>query len=90
MVRLQAFQAAARERGFVEENQSPGGTVMWLRKKTPDAARQTHQRMCIDTATNSVTIYWLTIAGELSSKTFRSVPALKEWFALKTEIILHR
>jgi hypothetical protein len=90
MVKLQAFQTAARQGGFVEVNESAEGTVLWLRKKTPDTARETHQRMCIDSLTNSVTVYWMTVPGKVSSKTFRGVPALQEWFELTPEIVLQR
>ena len=90
MQKLQAFQTAARERGFVMENESSEGTVLWLRKNTPATARDTHQRMCIDSLTNSVTVYWMTLPGKLSSKTFRGVPALQEWFEVGPEAILQR
>jgi|SRR5580692_10895876 hypothetical protein len=87
---LQAFQAAARQRGFVEVNESGEGTVLWLKKKAPDMTRETHQRMCIDGLTNSVTVYWMTVPGKVNSKTFRGVPALQEWFDLKLETIVQR
>jgi hypothetical protein len=90
MEKLQAFQTAARQGGFVEVNESAEGTVLWLRKKTPDTVRETHQRMCIDSLTNSVTVYWMTVPGKVSSKTFRGVPALQEWFELTPEIVLQR
>jgi len=61
MERLQAFQTAAHEGGFVEVNEAAEGTVLWLRKKAPDTARETHQRMCIDSLTNSATVYWLSL-----------------------------
>ena len=80
MVKLQAFQAAARKVGFVEVNESAGGTVLWLRKKTAETERETHQRMCIDSLTNSVTVYWTALPGKLYSKTFRDVLVLQEWF----------
>lgn len=90
MESLQAFQIAAREGGFVEVNESAQGTVLWLRKDTPDTARETYQRMCIDSMTNSVTVYWMSVPGKLNSKTFRGVPALQEWFELKLEAIVER
>ncbi len=90
MQKLQAFQTAAREGGFVAEKESTEGTVLWLRKSTPATARDTHQRMCIDALTNSVTVYWMTLPGKLSSKTFRGVPALQEWFEIGPETILQR
>jgi hypothetical protein len=83
MEKLQAFQAAARESGFVEVEETEGGSVLWFRKDTADAATETHQRICMDSLTNSVTVYWATVPGKIDSKTFRSAPALREWFALR-------
>jgi hypothetical protein len=51
MLRLQAFQTAARDGGFVKVSESVEGNVLWLRKTAPDTVRETHQRMCIDTLT---------------------------------------
>jgi hypothetical protein len=90
MVKLQAFQTAAREGGFFAEKESAEGTVMWLRKNTPETARETHQRMCIDSLTNSVTVYWMTVPGEVNSKTFRGVPELQEWFEVGPGTIMQR
>jgi hypothetical protein len=90
MQRLEAFQMVARAGGFVEVNESAEGTVLWLRKNTPDTARETHQRMCMDSLTNSVTVYWVTVPGKVNSKTFRSAPALQEWFELRPETIAQR
>ena len=90
MERLQTFQTAARKCGFVEVNESGGGTVLWLRRKAPDTARDTHQRMCIDSLTKSATVYWINVPGDLKSKTFRDVPALQEWFELRLEMIVPR
>jgi hypothetical protein len=90
MEKLLAFQTAAREGGFVPEKESAEGTVLWLRKNAPATTRDTHQRMCIDALTNSVTVYWMTLPGKLNSKTFRGVPALQEWFEVGPEAILQR
>jgi len=90
MEKLQAFQTAARKGGFVEVQESAEGTVLWLQKSPPATTRDTHQRMCIDSLTNSVTVYWMTLPGKLSSKTFRGVPALQEWFEVGPEPILQR
>ena len=79
METLQDFQMAARDGGFVVVSESGEGTVLWLKKKAPDAARDTHQRMCIDSLTNSVTVYWMAAPGKVKSQTFRGVPALQEW-----------
>jgi hypothetical protein len=90
MVRLQAFQTAAREGGFVQIDESAEETVLWLRKNAPGTARETHQRMCIDSVTGSVTVYWMAVPGKVTSKTFRGVPALQEWFKLGPQTILQR
>jgi hypothetical protein len=81
MEKLQAFQAAARQGGFEDVEECDGGTVLWLRKGTSDRATQTHQRMCIDSCTNILTVYWMTALGNVDSKTFRSASSLQEWFA---------
>jgi hypothetical protein len=90
MMKLEAFQTAAREGGFVAEIEMGEGTVQWLRKIPSHMARDTHQRMCIDTMTNSVTLYWVGDPGKLNSKTFRDVPALQEWFQLEPRPIVQR
>ena len=90
MVRLQAFRAAAREGGFVQVEESSEETILWLRKSAPAAARETHQRMCIDSVTGSVTVYWMADPGKVNSKTFRGVPALQEWFKLGPPTLLQR
>jgi hypothetical protein len=90
MMNLEAFQSAAREGGFVAEIGMGEGTVQWLRKIPPHMARDTHQRMCIDSMTNSMTVYWVGDVGKLNSKTFRNVSALEEWFQLEPQPILER
>jgi hypothetical protein len=75
MEKLQAFQATAREGGFISVQESEDGTVMWLKKATADA----EDRMCIDVMTSSVTVYWATIPWKINSKTFRATSALQEW-----------
>jgi hypothetical protein len=83
MEKMQALQAAARQGGFVQVEESGEGTVLWLRKETADAATKTHQRICIDSMSNSLTVYWMTAPGKVDSKTFRNAPSLQEWFALQ-------
>jgi hypothetical protein len=83
MEKMQALQAAARQGGFVQVEESGEGTVLWLRKETADAATKTHQRICIDSMSNSLTVYWMTAPGKIDSKTFRNAPSLQEWFALQ-------
>jgi hypothetical protein len=90
MEKLQAFQTAARKGGFVEVKKSAEGSVLWLRKNTPRTSKKMHQRMCIDSVTNSVTVYWMTAPGKINSKTFRGVPALQEWFEPRLDTIMPR
>jgi hypothetical protein len=90
METLQGFQAVARERGFIEVNEIVGGSVLWLRKNASSTRRETHERMCIDSLTNSATVYWMTVPGKLNSKTFRGAAALEEWFELKPETEMER
>ena len=88
--RIRAFKIAAHEVGYVESSESEDGTVLWLHKNSLPASRDTHQNMCIDSLTNSATLFWMTLAGKLTSKTFRGVPALQEWFKLTPELIMER
>ena len=78
MEKLKAFQDVARDNGFVEAEETEDGTVLWLKKPTAD----TEERMCVDSLTDSVTVFWATIPWKINSKTFRAVSAFKEWFAL--------
>jgi len=78
MQELQTFQAAARDNGFVAAEESKDGTVLWFRKAAPDASTGTHQRLCLDTMTNSPTVFWISAQGQTYSKTFRSVTLLRE------------
>ena len=43
-------------------------------------AEETDDRMCVDSLTNSVTVFWATMPWKINSKTFRAVSALQEWF----------
>jgi hypothetical protein len=81
MDKLHEFRAAALESGFVQVEECEGGTILWLRKQTPDIATNTHQRICIDSQANLLTVYWMTILGKIDSKSFRTVPSLQAWFA---------
>ena len=83
MEKLQALQAAARAGGFLQVEESEEGTVLWLRKEKFDAATKTHQRICIDSLANILTVYWMNALGKIDSKTFRNVPSLQEWFVLQ-------
>jgi hypothetical protein len=81
--RIQSFQDVAHDAGFVELNTSADETVLWLIKSGSHAAETNHQRMCIDTLTNSVTIFWMTPTGKLDSTTFRQISALQKWCGLE-------
>ena len=58
------------------------GGVLWLRQQSPDAVTKTHQRICLDSQTNSATVYWMNSLEKVVSKTFRSAAALRAWLAL--------
>ena len=53
-------------------------------------SRWTKPHLCIDNLTNSATVDWMTVPGDLKSKTFRDVPALQEWFEIRLEMIVQR
>jgi hypothetical protein len=78
---IQAFQIAALKCGFVEMDECGRGTVVWLKRAKMDAPAETHQRMCIDTVTDSATVYWTNVRDKIDSKTFRSVTTLQEWMS---------
>jgi hypothetical protein len=88
MDRLRPFQATAREGGFVELNESGDGTVLWLKKSSRDASREIHERMCIDNVTSSATVFWVSSAGGLNSKTFRNAVSLEEWLKVRTQSLV--
>jgi hypothetical protein len=85
MDRLRPFQATAHEDGFVELNESRDGTVLWLKKTSRDESREIHERMCIDSVTNSATVFWVSSAGGLNSKTFRNDVSMQEWFKVRSQ-----
>ena len=83
METLQQFQSAVRENGFIEVGESRDGSSAWFRKATPDANTSVHKRLCIDSLTNSATVFWETAPTLMHSKTFRNVKSLEDWFALR-------
>src|SRR5271165_4845529 len=72
MFRLQEFKATAHMSGFADEIKCDEGAVLWLKRKIPDAATSMCERMCIDSLTNSATVYWISTNGNMDSKVFRS------------------
>lgn len=80
IAKLQEFQSAARENGYAEANEDVGRSTCWLRKGTPDVGTEVHKRLCIDSITDSATVFWQTVPAKLNSKTFRTVSSLKDWF----------
>ena len=62
MHKLQLFQSAAREGGFVEVKEAANRTVLWLKKTTEGTAAAT-PLMCIDSLTDSATVFWNTSQG---------------------------
>jgi hypothetical protein len=92
MYRDEKFQTTALDCGFVEESLRRRGrdSVVWLTKEEHGVGRNTHQRMCVDDMTNSATVYWMAVTGKVDSKTFREVPALREWLEAPQEIFANR
>ena len=74
--KIQAFRMAARENGSNEIKENIKGSIVWLRKATPDVGTDVHRRLCIDSAI----VFWQTVPAKLNSKTFRTVSDLKNWF----------
>jgi len=72
---MAGFQSVARNNGFVDVEEADEGTVLWLRRPTANA----EDRMCIDSVTNSATVFWATIPWKINSKTFRVAAAMEEW-----------
>ena len=83
MQKLQDFRLVAGENGFVEVESEENGTV-WFRNSTPDAVSAVHKRLCLDTLTNSATVFWETAPVQLNSLTFRTATALQNWLVLNT------
>jgi hypothetical protein len=82
MEKMTGFQSVAHKNGFVDVEETDDGTVLWLRRPTAEA----EDRMCIDSVTNSATVFWATIPWKINSKTFRVAAALEEWFALMAKV----
>lgn len=83
MEKLQEFQSAARDNGFIEVGESEEGSAVWFRNATPDKGTEVHKRLCIDSLTNSATVFWETVPPKLNSMTFRTAPSLRAWLALR-------
>jgi hypothetical protein len=83
MERLKAFQTIARAGGFVVARESVEGSVLWLKKETAES----EDRICLDSLTNSATVYWATIPWKINSKTFREAAALREWILARPAVL---
>ena len=83
MLRLQELKTTAHTMGFADETKCDEGAVLWLKRKIPDAATNMYERMCIDSLTNSATVYRISSNGIMDSKIFRSASELQEWIAPK-------
>ena len=79
---LDRFKSAARENGYYKADKYQGGSVVWFTQMPSDGGRETLKRLCIDSLTDSVTVFWQTVPAKLNSKTFRTVSSLEEWFGL--------
>lgn len=84
---LKDFQTVARENGFVEVCDTEGGTVLWFRNATADSGSAVHKRLCLDSLTNSATVFWETAPStKLNSMTFRTTSELRAWLQLKVGV----
>ena len=83
MDKLQEFQGAARDGGFVAAEETDEGSVLWLKRATAEA----EDRMCIDSLTKSATVYWVTMPWKINSKTFREVAPLREWILSRPHVL---
>ena len=79
METFQELKLVVRENDFVEVRRSKDGTTAWFSKASAN------MRLCLDVLTNSATVFWTSGPSKLGSKTFRTVPSLKDWFALPVE-----
>jgi hypothetical protein len=71
-----------RMNGWIDVEETDNGTVWWLRRPTEDAG----DHMCMDSVTNSATVFWATIPRKINPKRFRVAAALGEWFALTAKL----
>jgi hypothetical protein len=86
---MKDFQSAAVESGFVEVNEADEGNVLWFRNTTADAGSAVHKRLCVDSLTNSATVFWETgPSAKLNSMTFRTASALRDWLKLKVGAVV--
>ena len=84
---LKGFQAVACENGFVEVGDADGGTVLWFRNATADTGSAVHKRLCLDSLTNTATVFWETPpSAKLNSLTFRTVSEFRAWLGLKVGV----
>ena len=78
---FQEFQTVTRDLGFTTEKTCDGGTVLWLTRKSANSLLHSPERICIDSLTNSVTVYLPSKGGNMAARTFRSPSSLQEWFS---------
>jgi hypothetical protein len=79
MINVHAFRLAVHEHGFLEADEYHWGNTIWFMKPPPKSVSDRPVRLCIDSQTGSVTVFWQSSCAKLSSKTFRTVDSLKEW-----------
>jgi hypothetical protein len=77
---IERFKSAALENGYCKTEEYESASVVWFTQLTPDTGREIRNRLCIDSLTDSVTVFWQTVPERLNSKTFRTVSSLEEWF----------
>jgi hypothetical protein len=82
MNNVDRFKSAALENGYSKVDEYKSGSVVWFTQMTSDGGGEIRRRLCIDSLTDSVTVFWQTDPAKLNSKTFRTVSSLEEWFGL--------
>ena len=77
MNNVDRFKSAALENGHCKVDEYQSGSVVWFTQMTSDGGGEIRKRLCIDSLTDSVTVFWQTDAAKLNSKTFRTVSSLE-------------
>lgn len=81
---IQKFASIIRENEFTEVGESQDGRTLWFRKPV------SKMRFCIDSLTNSATVFWESGPAQLTSKTFRTVSSLRDWLATESARVIER
>jgi hypothetical protein len=86
MEKLQEFRNLAGENGYSQIGECRDGSTLWFSKEGLNAAAGNQKRLCIDSVTDSLTIFSGSIMGKPNSKTFRTVASLRDWFLTQSGV----